>query len=54
VGDSVIGDSVNVETYVDFNSRVGAIVGNVVINICSYCKDDEGEKDQDYIPSNKE
>jgi hypothetical protein len=33
---------------------VGAVVGNATVNICSYCKDDEEEKDQDYIPSNKE
>lgn len=54
MGDFVIGDSVNVETYVDFNASVGAVVGNATVNICSYCKDDEEEKDQDYIPSNKE
>lgn len=44
MGDSVIGDSVKVETYVDFNASVGAVVGNATVNICSYCKDDEEEK----------
>jgi len=38
VGDSVIGNSVSVERYVDFNVSVGAVVGNAAINICSYCK----------------
>nr|XP_034894178.1 uncharacterized protein LOC118033342 [Populus alba] len=51
---SVIGDDVSVETYIDFNAGMGVVVGNVIVNICSYCKDDEEEKDQDYIPSNKE
>jgi hypothetical protein len=54
MSDSGIGDSVSVDTYVDFNAGVGVVVGNAAVNICSYCKDDEEEKDQDYIPSNKE
>jgi hypothetical protein len=44
VSDSGIGDSVSVDTYVDFNAGVGVVVGNAAVNICSYCKDDEEEK----------
>jgi hypothetical protein len=44
VSDSGIGDSVSVDTYVDFNAGVGVVVGNATVNICSYCKDDEEEK----------